>query len=80
MKFDQAMARCLPGQYVKQSSAGWNEYSIQYGRDATGKPFWSAGGTCGGTLTEDRWPNDTTDDWEIYERTPSYSYTYRKIA
>ncbi len=51
--FDDACKKCPPGYMFKAFGNGWSEYTIQYGRDANGELYWTAGGTAGGPLDKD---------------------------
>lgn len=79
MTFDEAMAKCQPGQQVNVHGAPWNEYHMQYGRHEDGRAYWTAGGTCGGDLTvKGRPPETDTRDWRVYALDTA-TYTYREV-
>lgn len=70
MKLSDALPLLLQGQYAKIKGWGWNEYSAQYGKDANGEFFWTAGGTCGGPL-EGKYKEyalSDSHDYEIFDK------------
>lgn len=54
-ELEEALNLLEKGQYAIRGEKGNNtEYSMQYFRDMKGNLHWTAGGTVGGRLTDDR--------------------------